>query len=138
MTLITFSNQFGLPTTNFEKHKMTPNIAVDAGWALEISLDVQWAHAIAPNAKILLVEAQSNSLADLLAAVSYAANRADVVAVSMSWGGSEFLGQSSLNSYFTSNHGVVFFASTGDSWSWCNLAFNFIECGCCWRNNFST
>ena len=33
----------------------------------------------------------------------------------MSWGGAEFLGQSSFNSYFTSNHGVVFFASTGDS-----------------------
>ena len=112
---VTFSQQFGLPTTNFEKHKMTPNIAVDAGWALEISLDVQWAHAIAPNAKILLVEARSASVADLLAAVNYARNRADVVAVSMSWGGAEFLGQSVYNSYFTSNHGVVFFASTGDS-----------------------
>ena len=112
---VTFSQQFGLPTTNFEKHKMTPNIAVDAGWALEISLDVQWAHAIAPNAKILLVEARSASVADLLAAVNYARNRADVVAVSMSWGGAEFLGQSIYNSYFTSNHGVVFFASTGDS-----------------------
>jgi subtilase family serine protease len=112
---VTFSQQFGLPTTNFEKHKMTPNIAVIAGWALEISLDVQWAHAIAPNAKILLVEAQTASLTDLLAAISYAANRADVVAVSMSWGDSEFFGQSSFNSYFSSNHGVVFFASTGDS-----------------------
>ncbi len=94
---------------------MAPNIAVDAGWALEISLDVQWAHAIAPNAKILLVEARSASVADLLAAVNYAKNRADVVAVSMSWGGAEFLGQSVYNSYFTSNHGVVFFAATGDS-----------------------
>ena len=51
--LVTFSQQFGLPDANFEKHKMTPNIAVDPNWALEISLDVQWAHAIAPNAKIL-------------------------------------------------------------------------------------
>jgi subtilase family serine protease len=94
---------------------MNPNIAVDAGWALEISLDVQWAHAIAPNAKILLIEAQDSSLNSLLDAISYAANRVDVVAVSMSWGGSEFLGQSSLNSYFTGNHGVVFFASSGDA-----------------------
>jgi subtilase family serine protease len=116
--LTVFSSQFALPapnSTNFEKHKMTGTIAVDAGWAFEISLDVQWAHAIAPNAKILLVEAQSASLGDLLAAVNYAKNRADVSVVSMSWGGSEFSGQSSLNSYFTSNHGVVFFASTGDS-----------------------
>jgi subtilase family serine protease len=113
--LVTFSNQFGLPTPNFEKHKMTGNIPVDAGWALEIALDVQWAHAIAPNAKILLVEARSALLGDLLTAVNYAKNRADVVTVSMSWGGSEFLGQSSYNSYFTSNHGVSFFASTGDS-----------------------
>ena len=112
---VTFSQQFGLPTTNFEKHKMNPNTVVDTGWALEISLDVQWAHAIAPNATILLVEAQTALLNDLLAAVSYASHRADVVVVGMSWGGSEFQGQSSYNSYFTSNHGVVFFSSTGDS-----------------------
>ncbi len=112
---VNFSKQFGLPTTNFVEHKMTPNIAVDAGWALEISLDVQWSHAIAPNATILLVEAKSSSSSDLLAAINYATNRADVVAVSMSWGGPEFLGQSTYNSYFTSNHGVAFFASTGDS-----------------------
>ena len=38
----------------------------DAGWSLEISLDVEWAHAIAPGANILLVEANSASLGDLL------------------------------------------------------------------------
>src|SRR5438093_12987089 len=32
----------------------------NAGWAGEIALDVEWAHAIAPGAKILLVEARSN------------------------------------------------------------------------------
>jgi subtilase family serine protease len=111
---VVFSQQFGLPTTNFEKHMMKPHIEVNADWAVEISLDVQWAHAIAPNATILLVEAPSASFSDLLAAVNYAANRADVIAVSMSWGGSEFPTQSSYNSHFTSNHGVVFFASTGD------------------------
>jgi subtilase family serine protease len=66
---VNFSDQFGLPSTNFEEHKMAQNIPADAGWAVEISLDVQWAHAIAPNAKILLVEAQSSSLTSLLAAV---------------------------------------------------------------------
>ena len=111
MTSLTFSRQYGLPTTNLEIHKMTPNIPVDANWALEISLDVQWAHAIAPNATILLVEAQSNSLSDLLAAVNYATNRPDVVAVSMSWGTSEFLGENTYDSYFNSPNGIVFFAS---------------------------
>ena len=53
-----------------------------AGWALEISLDVQWAHAIAPGAKILLVEAASNSFANLLAAEDYAKTRAQYVSSS--------------------------------------------------------
>ena len=135
---VTFSNQFGLPTTNLEVHKMTPNIATDSGWALEISLDVQWAHAIAPNAKILLVEATTNSDADLLSAVSYATSRSDVVAVSMSWGGPEFLGQTSLDSYFTSNHGVVFFAATGDSGAGVIWPSSFKKCCCRWRNLFDT
>ena len=41
-----------------------------AGWSLEIALDVEWAHAMAPGANILLVEASSDSLSDLLAAVN--------------------------------------------------------------------
>ena len=116
--LSVFSGQFGLPTvnsTNFEKHMMASTIRTDSGWALEISLDVQWAHAIAPNAKILLVEAKSASLTDLLAAVDYARNRSDVVAISMSWGASEFSTESSYDSYFTSNYGAIFFASSGDN-----------------------
>ena len=111
---VAFSNQYGLPTNNLEVHKMASTIANDSGWDLEISLDVQWAHAIAPNAHILLVEAQSSSLTDLLAAVSYATGRSDVVAVSMSWGSTEFSGETLFDSYFTSTHGIVFFASAGD------------------------
>jgi len=116
--LSVFSSQFGLPAvnnTNFEKHMMSSRISANSGWALEISLDVQWAHAIAPNAKILLVEAKSASLTDLLAAVDYARSRPDVVAVSMSWGASEFSTESSYDSHFTSNYGAIFFASSGDS-----------------------
>ena len=113
-----FSNQFGLPplnNANFEKHMMAPRISTDSGWALETSLDVQWAHAIAPSAKILLVEATSNSLTSLLSAVDYARNRPDVVAISMSWGGSEFSTESRYDYHFTSPYGAVFFASSGDS-----------------------
>jgi subtilase family serine protease len=113
-----FSSQFGLPpitSVNFEKHMMAPDIKTDGGWALEISLDVQWAHAIAPYAKILLVEASSDNDNDLLDAVDYARNRSDVVAVSMSWGGSEFSTESSYDSHFVSPYGATFFASSGDS-----------------------
>jgi hypothetical protein len=56
-----------------------------AGWAEETSLDVEWAHAIAPGAHILLVEAASDSLTDMINADVYAANYPGVVAVSNSW-----------------------------------------------------
>jgi hypothetical protein len=57
-----------------------------AGWAKETSLDVEWAHAMAPGAHILLVEAASDSVTDLLDADVYAAEQPGVVAVSNSWG----------------------------------------------------
>ena len=117
--LNTFSAQYGLPTCTttacFEKHEMAPRLKSDSGWALEASLDTQWAHAIAPGAKILLVEARSANGSDLLAAVDYARTQPGVVAVSMSWGGNEFAGESSSDSHFTSTSGIVFFASSGDS-----------------------
>ena len=93
----------------------------DAGWSLETSLDVEWSHAIAPGAKILLVEAASANLSDLLNAVNYAKSQAGVSVVSMSWGGSEFWGESSYDSTFTtpSGHsGVTFVAASGDSGAW--------------------
>ncbi|MGZ4317631.1 MAG: S53 family peptidase, partial [Gaiellaceae bacterium] len=115
-----FSGQFGLPpctTANgcFTKVNQTGGTSYprkDAGWALEISLDIQWAHAIAPGATILLVEASSNSFANLLAAEDYARGNAQYV--SNSWGGSEFSGESSYDSHFAQS-GVSFFVSSGDS-----------------------
>src|SRR5579862_5402746 len=70
-----FDTQFGLPvctTSNgcFKKvYAQGSKPSANAGWALEISLDVQWAHAIAPQAKIVLVEAASNSFTNLMQAV---------------------------------------------------------------------
>ena len=84
----------------------------DPGWALEISLDIEWAHAIAPDAKILLVEASSNSFTNLLAAEDYAAAHAQYV--SNSWGGSEFSGEGSYDWHFT-HPGTSYFVSSGDS-----------------------
>src|SRR5262249_60211244 len=57
-----------------------------ANWELEAALDVEWVHAAAPGAKIVLVEASSQSMADLMAAVVTAANQPGVSVVSMSWG----------------------------------------------------
>ena len=114
--LATFSTNFNLPptTTTFTKHKMSNSISTNADWAVEISLDVEWAHAIAPNANILLVEATSSSLTSLLSAVQYATSQPGVVAVSMSWGGSEFSTETAYDSYFTTQ-GITFFASAGDN-----------------------
>ncbi len=115
-----FSKQFGLsPCTSangcFEKHLMAAGTATNSGWALETSLDVEWSHAIAPNAKILLIAAKTPSGPNLLGAIDYARNRADVVAVSMSWGGAESPDQALLDSHFVSTRSVAFFASSGDS-----------------------
>ncbi len=118
--LATFDAAFGLPSCTsknscFEKHGMAPKLSSDSGWALETTLDVEWAHAIAPDAKILLVEATTQSGTHLIQAVDYVALRPDVVSVSMSWGGAEFPEETSLDAHFLSAHGAVFFASAGDS-----------------------
>jgi subtilase family serine protease len=92
----------------------------NTGWAGEIALDVEWAHALAPKANIVLVEANSNSYTDLFAAVNYAKSRAGVSVISMSWGGGEFSSETSYDSTFTTpsgHQGVTFVASTGDSGS---------------------
>src|SRR5207247_2612585 len=68
-----------------------PQADPSGGWDLETALDVEWAHAVAPKAKILLVEASSASFNSLFTAVNYAAQHAQVV--SMSWGSYEFSGE---------------------------------------------
>jgi hypothetical protein len=83
-------------------------------WAVEISLDVEWAHVMAPMANILLVEANSDNDSDLYTAVSTAEKTSGVSVVSMSWGGGEVSGESSNDSYFTTS-GVTFVASAGDT-----------------------
>jgi hypothetical protein len=118
--LATFDAQFGLPNPAFTKVNQAGGLSYpppDSGWASEIALDVEWAHAIAPAANILLVEAQDDSFTNLLAAVQFAAAQPGVVAVSMSWGGSEFSGENNLDGAFTTpagHTGVTFVASSGD------------------------
>jgi subtilase family serine protease len=119
--LAVYDNQYGLPactTANgcFRKVNQSGGRSypkASAGWALEISLDVETAHEICPNCKILLVEASSNSLANLGAAVNEAATLGATV-ISNSYGGSEYSGETTdQTSYFT-HPGVPITASSGD------------------------
>ncbi|MBR8456937.1 S53 family peptidase [Burkholderia dolosa] len=117
----TFSSTFALPPCTTANGCFTKIYAsgskprTDSGWSLETALDVEWVHAIAPKARIVLVEAASASFADLMAAVDVAVRRGASV-VSMSFGAGEFGGETSLDSHFTAP-GVTFVASSGDSGS---------------------
>ena len=115
-----FSAKFGLPactTANGCFKKINQNGGTssypkyDGGWGLEIAMDIEWAHAIAPAAKILLVEASNNLNSNLFAAEDMAS--AHAAYVSNSWGGSEFSGETSIDSYFKKS-GISFFFSAGD------------------------
>ncbi len=89
----------------------------NATWASEETLDVEWAHAIAPGAGILVVEAKSPDLTDLLSAVDTARETPGVVAISMSWGFSETPSEASYDVHFTTpagHEGITFVASSGD------------------------
>ena len=115
--LALFSTQFGLPAPNFQtvyaSGTQPPN---DLGWELEESLDIEMVHAMAPRAKVYLVEAASNYFSDLFIAVQVASNLVAAAGggeVTVSWGGGEFDGEASYDSSFTTP-GVVYFASTGD------------------------
>ena len=121
----TFSSQFGLPQFNryggptFQVLNQTggtslpSNAPSDSNWGIEISLDVEWAHAIAPEANIILFEATN-----VFTAVSTARSWSGVSVVSMSWtttdSGSD---QSYDTTYFTTPAGhanITFLAATGD------------------------
>jgi len=139
----TFSQEFGLPLFNQpngtgkpysptfkilnQNGKTSPlprtelsSTGGDTGWAVEIALDVEWVHAIAPAANIVLVLASDNLIAtnSLFKAVDTARRLPGVVAVSNSWGGGEYFGEAALDSIFTTPSGhtpVSFIASAGDT-----------------------
>ena len=119
--LAAFDSHYGLSAPASFTVKNLGGNTTDAGWALETSLDVEWAHALAPGASILLVEGASSSLSSLFTAVSYASKQAGVSVVSMSWGTTEFWGESSYDSIFTTpagHSGVTYVAASGDSGAW--------------------
>jgi subtilase family serine protease len=124
-----YSKQFGLPavttatfTVEYQgtaKPTPDPNCAAVSGWqcwASEAALDIEMVHAMAPKAHIYLVEANSAAGSDLFAAAAKAATLVAAAGggeVSMSWGGSEFSGETSNDKVFNVSK-VVFFAAAGD------------------------
>ncbi len=120
--LAAFDAYFGLTAppsfTQVDQSGGTSYPGTNSGWALETALDVQWAHAFAPGANILLVEANSANFSDLMVAVDYARNYTGVSVVSMSWGSAEFLSELSYDTHFTTpvgHDGVTFFGAAGNS-----------------------
>ncbi|MFZ1137957.1 MAG: S53 family peptidase [Candidatus Sulfotelmatobacter sp.] len=86
-----FSQYMGLPAPNLTiiGTPTESNFSTDAnaGWALETTLDVEWVHAIAPGARIVLVVTPTNSFTDLFTGVLQAASVPGVVSISNSWSG---------------------------------------------------
>jgi hypothetical protein len=112
-----FDQSNGLPAPSLSVVNQA-GTKTNAVWASEETLDVEWAHAIAPGANILVVEAQSDSFGNLMTAVDLARNTPGVVAVSMSWGFSETASETAFDSHFQTpagHQGVTFLAASGDN-----------------------
>jgi len=89
--------------------------AYNAGWAQEIALDMQWAHAIAPLARIVLIEAADATTSGLTNAITLA-NKLGPGVVTMSFGASEGSWVTNTASLFQTS-GMSYLAATGDSGS---------------------
>ena len=116
--LATFDQKYGLPTPTLTVVNLA-GTQTNSSWGEEESLDVEWAHAIAPGANILVVEAapgntESQQLQNLMAAVQTASTTPGVAVVSMSWGFPEFSGETAYDKYFTTP-GITYVAASGDS-----------------------
>jgi hypothetical protein len=125
-----FDEQFGLPDppsfTKVDQTGGTNYPGTDPSWANESSMDVEWIHAIAPEANILLVEANSANLDDLIGstganeetgAVEYARTVPGVSVISMSFAASEAGAETEYDQYFTTpagHTGITFVAGSGD------------------------
>jgi hypothetical protein len=121
--LATFDQAFGLaPPPSFTKVNQYggtafPGVDSIGRWETEEALDVEWTHALAPKANIVLVEANSSAYSDMNAAVDYARQRAGVTVVSMSYYSAEFSGETAYDGHFTTpagHAGVTFVACSGD------------------------
>ena len=127
-----FDQHFGLPDPpSFQKYNedgnTSPLPAPVPGASPEIALDIEWSHAIAPAANIILVEGNTSQLTDLLTAARTAGTTLGASVVSQSFGSSlEVGGLGSLEPMFdqtyyapalAANPGLTFLAATGDAGS---------------------
>jgi subtilase family serine protease len=127
--LATFDAVFGLPDPAFSQVAPQGLTAFDpkdpnmVGWSGEIALDVEWSHAIAPGAAILLVLAKSNDDADILAATKWAVDNNVGDVISQSFGESEDCVDPQIASQehevfqAATEKGITLFASAGDQGS---------------------
>jgi len=121
--LATYRSNFGLPACTVangcfkqvnQNGATSPLPANNTGWAGEEMLDIEMVSAICPNCKILLVEANSASIVDLGTSVNTAVSMG-AVAVSNSYGGSEYSTESSDDTAYYKHPGVAITVSSGDS-----------------------
>jgi subtilase family serine protease len=119
--LAVFTTQFSLPACTIANGCLTVVYATGAkppankGWSGETSLDVQWAHAIAPQAKILLVEAPNGTNRSLLEAVPVAVQNG-ATTVNMSWGtNNEQPNERKLDPLYFNDSSVTYINASGDS-----------------------
>lgn len=116
--ITTFGRVFGLPPCNFTIHNFSRTFVTN--WAVEVTLNAQWVYAVNPHAQIRIVLAASNSVRDMLNAVSFANNRnnfrpaIDTDIMSMSWGTEDTGNLAAYNNYF-SNPNTIYVASSGNS-----------------------
>lgn len=126
--LAQFNSDMGLPactTANgcFTSINLSPYDGSGSGWDVESMLDIEYAHAMAPNAKIIYVQAYDNSYDGLGVAVGTAAAQAGVVVVSNSWSG----GTASAYDYYW-NLGLPLLFAAGDYSSWPEQGFAGYPC----------
>ena len=106
-----YCSKYGIPSTTLTIVNLAGSVS-NSSWALEECLDVQMVHTLAPYAKIIVVEAKSNSITDLWAALAVAKTLNPSV-ISMSWSMTEYSGVAALDTMFSSSS-IAFVAATGD------------------------
>ena len=114
-----FCKLYNLPSKKLQIVTLDPLKTENSGWAGEICLDTQWAHAMCPVATIQVVESITNGYQEMFDAVQYASApppgsplvKPNII--SCSWGCPEFASQTQFDKYFSDNS-IVYVASSGD------------------------
>jgi subtilase family serine protease len=128
--LAAFSSDFGLPAPTDQNFKVltpdgttpfNPGDPVQLSWAREESTDVEWAHVMAPDANLILLEAKTGNDADLLSVIKNAIdnNLGDVISMSFSEAEScptaEFLADEHAAFERATAQGITLVAASGNS-----------------------